>query len=81
MSPLTVEAELRDRELRIAPAETSIMLGRRFLAVSGCCSVLDREPVEDIEPLFEPEDRLPLFHDFKIDLRTPFSEPGDDVGA
>lgn len=82
MSPLRVEAEPRDNELRMALDAMSSMLGRRLFIKSGCCSVLEREPVDEIEPL-EPVERFPLFHDFNIDLRAlDFSDAGSgaDIG-
>ena len=74
-----------DSELRTAPAAMSRTLGRRFFVVgSRGCSLLDREPVEEIEPLLDPVEKLPLLHDLRIDLRAPdFSVPGsgEDGGS
>ena len=66
-----------ESELRTAPAAMSSMLGRRFFIESRDCSVLDREPVEEIEPLLDPVEKFPLLQDLRIDLRAPdFSIPG-----
>lgn len=71
-------AEPRESELRMACAAISIILGRlRFVGSGGGCSVLERDPIEEMDPLLEPVERLLLFHDLRMDFRTlDFSEPG-----
>lgn len=64
--------EPSESEERIAPAAMSSMLGRRRRFGSGCCSVLEREAVEEIELLAEPVERLPPFRDLRMDFRTLF---------